>query len=299
LKLSAKGTIARVLPIFCGILSSVCFAIASLLAQRGYHLAAAPWGAWITIAGNCVFLTAAHLILESNSRILTGENLLFVAVGLLVPGVTRVLSFRAIRTMGSSITSTIINTTPMFSTILAITLLGERPRPLVLLGVLLTVCGLIIVSWVGAATAYRKTELVYPFLCALIFSLKDVTVRWGLGDGAGQPILAAAIAALTSTVEVFLIIRYLQGVNFSLPPAKGSLWFIWSGVFTGGSFLFMYIALSLERVTVVAPLINSYTIFVLVLTPLLARRIETVTWRKIAGAFMVVAGIFLVALAKD
>jgi drug/metabolite transporter (DMT)-like permease len=68
------------------------------------------------------------------------ENLLFVAVGLFVPGVTRVLSFRGIRTMGSSVTSTIVNTTPMFSTLLAILVLGERPGPLVW-GVCLTVGG--------------------------------------------------------------------------------------------------------------------------------------------------------------
>jgi drug/metabolite transporter (DMT)-like permease len=76
-------------------------------------------------------------------------------------------------------------------------------------------------------------------------------------------------------------------------------WFIWSGIFTGGSFLFMYVALSMERVTIIAPLINSYAVFVLILTPLIARRIESVTWRKVAGAAMVVAGIFMVSLGKD
>jgi drug/metabolite transporter (DMT)-like permease len=288
-----------VLPILFGILTSLCFAIASLLAQRGYHLARAPWGAWITIAGNCVFLLAAQFAIHSDTRIFVADNLLFVAVGLMVPGVTRVLSFRGIRTMGSSITSTIINTTPMFSTVLAIVLLGERPAPLILAGVALTVGGLITVSWVGENTSYKKIELVYPFLCALIFSLKDVTVRWGLGDGAGQPILAAGIAALTSTIEIFLVTRYIQGEKFSLPPAKIAHWFVWSGIFTGGSFLFMYVALSMERVTIVAPLINSYAVFVLVLTPLMARQVESVTWRKVIGAAMVVAGIFLVSLGKD
>lgn len=278
----------------------MCFAVASLLAQRGYHLAAAPWGAWITIAGNCVFLFAAHFLLHSETRIFVADNLIFVAVGLLVPGVTRVLSFRGIRSMGSSTTSTIINTTPMFSTMLAILLLGERPGPWVMAGILLTVCGLVTVSWTGAATTlYRKTELVFPFLCALIFAMKDVTVRWGLGDGGGQPIFAAAIAALTSTVEIFLITRYVQGEKFLLPAAGISWWFVWSGIFTGGSFLFMYIALSMERVTIIAPLINSYAIFVLMLTPLLARHIEFVTRRKVAGAVMVVAGIFMVSLGKD
>ena len=287
------------LPILFGILTSVCFAVASLLAQRGYHLAAAPWGAWITIAGNTVFLFSAHFLLHPRAPIFVIDDLIFVAVGLLVPGVTRVLSFRGIRTMGSSVTSTIINTTPMFSTVLAILLLGERPGPWVIAGVLLTVCGLVTVSWTGATSSYRKIELVFPFLCALIFACKDVTVRWGLVAGGGEPILAAAIAALTSTVEIFLLTRYLHGEKFCLPAANVACWFVWSGIFTGGSFLFMYVALSMERVTIIAPLINSYAVFVLILTPFMARRIENVTRRKVAGAAMVVAGIFMVSLGKD
>jgi drug/metabolite transporter (DMT)-like permease len=288
-----------VLPILFGILTSVCFAIASLFAQRGYHLGAAPWGAWITIAGNTVFLLAAHFLLHADGEIFVIDNLIFVAVGLLVPGVTRVLSFRGIRAMGSSVTSTIINTTPMFSTVLAILLLGERPGSWVIAGVFLTVCGLISVSWTGATSSYQRIELIFPFLCALIFALKDVTVRWGLSAGGGQPILSAGIAALTSTVEIFLFTRYVHGEKFCLPPANVAHWFIWSGIFTGGSFLFMYVALSMERVTIIAPLINSYAVFVLILTPLMARRIESVTWRKVAGAAMVVAGIFMVSLGKD
>jgi drug/metabolite transporter (DMT)-like permease len=288
-----------VLPIAFGLLTSLCFAIASLLAQQGYSKGSAPWGAWITIAGNCALLLAAHFVLHADTRFLVFDNLIFVAVGLLVPGVTRVLSFRGIRTMGSSITSTIVNTTPMFSTLLAIGLLGERPGALVLLGVVLTVGGLATVSWGGGRGDYKKSELIYPFLCALIFSLKDVTVRWALGTGDGQPIFSAGIAALTSTIQIFLITRYVQGERFVVPPWPIARWFVWSGLFTGGSFLFMYLALSMERVTIVAPLINSYAVFVLLLTPFMARRIESVTAQKIAGAALVVAGIFLVSFGKD
>jgi drug/metabolite transporter (DMT)-like permease len=244
-------------------------------------------------------LLSAHFLLHSDTKLLVIDNLIFVAVGLFVPGVTRVLSFRGIRTMGSSITSTIINTTPVLSTLLAILLLGERPGALLLSGVVLTVAGLVTVSWVGSRANYRKRELLYPFLCAFIFSLKDITVRWALGGGDGQPIFSAGIAALTSTVQIFLITRYAQGETFALPPLPVARWFVASGVFTGGSFLFMYLALSMERVTIVAPLINSYAVFVLLLTPLMARQIESVTPRKIAGAALVVAGIFLVSFGKD
>ena len=287
------------LPIVFGLLTSFCFAIASLLAQRGYFVAPAPWGAWVTIAVNALFLLAAHFILHSDTRLFAADNLIFIAVGLFVPGLTRVLSFRGIRAMGSSVTSTIVNTTPMFSTVLAILILEERPAPLVVLGVALTVGGLVTVSWGGEKTSYKKSELIYPFLCALLFSMKDVAVRWGLGGGGGQPILAAGIAALTSTIEIFLITRYLQGEQFVLPPAQVARWFMGSGIFTGASFLFMYLAYSLERVSIVAPLVNSYTVFVSILTPFMARRIETVTARKLAGAGLVVAGIFAVSLGKD
>jgi drug/metabolite transporter (DMT)-like permease len=288
-----------VLPIVFGLLTSLCFAIASLLAQRGYFAAPAPWGAWLTIAVNAFFLLAAHFILQSDTRLFAADNLIFIAVGLFVPGLTRVLSFRGIRAMGSSVTSTIVNTTPMFSTVLAILILDERPAPLVVLGVALTVGGLVTVSSGGEKTSYKKSELIYPFLCALLFSMKDVAVRWGLGDGSGQPIFAAGIAALTSTIEIFLITRYVQGEKFILPPAPVARWFIASGIFTGASFLFMYLAYSLERVSIVAPLVNSYTVFVSILTPFMARRIETVTARKLAGAGLVVAGIFAVSLGKD
>jgi len=286
------------LPIAFGVLTSICFAAGSLLAQRGFHVAQTPWGAWITLAVNTVFLFGSHLLLYSETRLLIADNITFVIIGLFVPGLTRVLTFRGIRTVGSTITSTIVNTTPMFSTLLAISLLGERPGPLVSLGGFLIVVGLVIVSWSGEQRLWKRTELIYPFLAALLFAAKDVTVRWGLGGG-GQPILAAGIAAFTSMVEIYAILRYVQGVKFSLPPANVSTWFVVSGVFTGASFLFMYLALSLERVSVIAPLINSYAVFVLLLTPFMARRIEIITWPKVMGAILVVTGIFLISFGRE
>jgi drug/metabolite transporter (DMT)-like permease len=286
------------LAISFGILASLCFAAASLLAQRGLYIVPTPWGAWVTLVTNTVFLLAFHFALYPNAPIFVLDNLTFVAVGLFVPGMTRVLTFRGIRTMGSAITSTIVNTTPMFSTALAVVVLEERPGPLVLAGVVLIVGGLAIISWEGAQRSWKRTELIFPFLAALLFAMKDVTVRWGLG-GSGSPVLAAAIAAFTSTVEIFLINRYIHKEKFALPPKQVIHWFVGSGLFTGGSFLFMFLALNMERVSIIAPLINSYAVFVLVLAPLIARQIERVTLRKAAGAVLVVAGIFLISVGRS
>ncbi len=286
------------LAISFGILASFCFAASTVLAQRGLHLAPTPWGAWLTLAVNSVFLWTFHFLLKPAAPILTVQNLTFVAVGLFVPGVTRVLTFRGIRILGSAITATIVNATPMFSTLLAMLLLKERPGPLVLFGASLIVAGLIAISWEGQRRSWKRSELMFPFLAVLMFAMKDVTVRWGLSGG-DSPVLAAAIAALTSTVQIFLILRYVQKESFSLPVGRIVAWFIASGIFTGGSFLFMYLALSMERVSIIGPLVNSYAVFVLVLAPFVARRIETVTARKTAGAALVVLGIFLISAGRD
>ena len=286
------------LAIAFGILASVCFATGSLLAQRGLYIVPTPWGAWITLVVNAIFLLAFHFVLYPDAPIFVADNLTFVVVGLFVPGMTRVLTFRGIRTMGSAITSTIVNTTPMFSTVLAMVVLEERPGPLVLAGVALIVGGLVIISWEGSERSWKRTELIFPFLAAGLFAMKDVTVRWGLG-GSGSPILAAGIAAFTSTVVIWLINRYVHKETFLLPPKHVIHWFVSSGLFTGGSFLFMFLALSMERVSIIAPLVNSYAVFVLLLTPLIARQIERVNLRKTAGAVLVVAGIFLISTGKN
>src|SRR5689334_18679341 len=135
------------LAIAFGILASLCFAAASLLAQRGLHLQPTLWGAWVTLVANTIFLFTFHFLLYPGASIFAVDNLTFVAVGLFVPGLTRVLTFRGIHTMGSAITSTIVNTTPMFSTTLAMLVLGERPGPLILFGVISIVIGLITISW--------------------------------------------------------------------------------------------------------------------------------------------------------
>ena len=286
------------LAIAFGIIASVCFAAASLLAQRGLSLVPTAWGAWITLVVNAIFLLTFHFVFYPDAPIFVVDNLTFVAVGLFVPGMTRVLTFRGIRTMGSAITSTIVNTTPMFSTALAMVVLEERPGSLVLAGVALIVSGLVIISWEGTERSWKRKELIFPFLAAGLFAMKNVTVRWGLG-GSGSPILAAGIAAVTSTFEVLLINRYLHKEEFVLPPKHVIPWFVSSGLFTGGSFLFMFLALSMEQVSIIAPLVNSYAVFVLLLAPLIARRIERVTLPKTAGAVLVVAGIFLISTGKN
>jgi uncharacterized membrane protein len=286
------------MPIVFALLTAFFFAMAALSAQRGLHLQATPWGVWITLIINCAFLWTAHLWLEPDAPLWIRANLLFVLIGLFVPGVARMLVFRGIRKIGSSITSTIEGSSPMFSTVLAMTFLGEQPTPVVLSGIALIVAGLMTLSWTSERRSWKRIELLYPLLASFLFAVKDVLARWGLVM-TGFPVLGAAIAALTATIEVFLIVRFVQNGPFSAPRRDALFWFLISGLFTGASFLCMFSALHLERVSIVAPIVNNHMVFIVLLAPLINRGIELVSPRKILGAALVVLGIFLVSFGRQ
>jgi drug/metabolite transporter (DMT)-like permease len=285
------------MPIVFALLTAFFFAMAALSAQRGLHLQATPWGVWITLITNCLFLWGAHLSLEPDAPLWIRANLLFVLIGLFVPGVARMLVFRGIRKIGSSITSTIEGSSPMFSTLLAMTFLGEHPTSTVLSGIALIVGGLMTLSWAGERRSWKRIELLYPLLASFLFAVKDVLARWGLVM-TGFPVLGAAIAALTATIEIFLIVRFVQDAPFSALRRDALFWFLISGLFTGASFLCMFSALHLERVSIVSPIVNSHMVFIVLLAPLINRGIELVSPRKILGAALVVLGIFLVSFGR-
>lgn len=285
------------LAIGLSLLASVCYACAGIFAQRGLHGLPTPWGAWITLLVNSIFLWLLHFLFFPEAPIFTSANFIFVFIGLFVPGLTRMLNFRGIRTLGSSVTSTVINSTPVFAGLLAVIFLGERPGLLILSGIGSIVGGLTAISWGGGRGSWSRLELLYPLLAALLFAGKDVLARWGTGI-TGQPILAVAIASLTGTVEVYWILNWIQRDRFRLPPPRVCFWFAISGLFTSGSFVFQYVALFLENVSIVSPIVNTYSVFVLVLAPLLARGIERVTLRKAIGALLVAVGVVLISLGK-
>lgn len=64
------------------------------------------------------------------------------------------------------------------------------------------------------------------------------------------------------------------------------------------SYVFAYTALSMERVSLISPLINGSSLFILPLSALLLRDVETITSRKIAAILLVILGVFLISWEK-
>ena len=77
-------------------------------------------------------------------------------------------------------------------------------------------------------------------------------------------------------------------------PATSLGFFALSGVCEGSAYLLMWRALSIGSVSVVSPLVNSYSIVAIVLAAIFLRDLERVTWRIALAAALIVAGVALV-----
>jgi drug/metabolite transporter (DMT)-like permease len=225
-------------------------------------------------------------------------NVIFIAVGIFVPGVARFFIFKGMERLGATISSCLTNAGPLFAIVIAIAWLGEQPTASNVLGAVSIVGGIIALSWKGVTKTWRTRDLSFPLAAALLFAARDNLVRFAVVQ-IPSPVVGAAIAATTSLFTMGAI--YLVfGAKKPLPlSAKvGLSCFAVSGFMNFLSYVLTYTALSLERVSIISPLVNASSLFVLPLSMLLLKDVETLTRRKIGATALVILGVFLISWEK-
>jgi drug/metabolite transporter (DMT)-like permease len=80
--------------------------------------------------------------------------------------------------------------------------------------------------------------------------------------------------------------------------SRGLVLFTVAGFMNFLSYVFAYTALSMERVSLISPLVNCSSLFVLPLSSLFLRDVETLTARKIGATALVILGVFLISWEK-
>jgi drug/metabolite transporter (DMT)-like permease len=180
----------------------------------------------------------------------------------------------------------------------AVLFLTERPTVTNLLGTLSIVVGIVSLSWKGASKTWRSRDLWFPLAAAFLFAARDNVVRFGVLK-ITAPILGAAIAATTSYITMTLIYLFFEEKKpLAKNAGQGLAIFAMAGFMNFLSYAFAYTALSMERVSIISPLVNGSSLFVLPLTALFLRGVETITARKIGATLMVIFGVCLISWEK-
>jgi DME family drug/metabolite transporter len=255
-------------------------------------------GLLMNLGINSLFLWIYVLLFAERLDLWQPANLLFVVVGVFVPGVARYFIFKGMERLGASISSCLTNATPLFATLIAVTLLHERPSATNLLGTFAIVAGIVSLSWRGAAKTWHTRDLLFPLTAALLFALRDNIVRIGVAH-IHAPILGAAIAATTSFITMtFIYLAFEEKKPVAVSAPHGLKLFAAAGFMNFLSYAFAYTALSMERVSLISPLINVSSLFVLPLSAIFLRDVEKLTTQKIGAVLLVILGVFLISWEK-
>jgi len=281
------------------LLSAALFAGNALCVRLALRESTAATATVVSIATNISALWLVAAAQGSLGHLLTPAVPVFLLAGMFAPALARLTYYESINLIGVARAATISNTTPIFSAILAVPLLGEDLTWRIAAGTILVVLGVALAvrqeeGSVGAGGAGRGLgigallALNTAVMASVSFMLRKIGLRL-LPD----PVLGAA---LTVTGSLVVLVPYLAARRRHEPlrAAQRSLvWLIAGGLLTTGGFLAYYLALNLGDVVRVTPLSNTTPLFAVALLYLF-RQVERVTARTAFGAVLAVSGVLLV-----
>jgi drug/metabolite transporter (DMT)-like permease len=143
-------------------------------------------------------------------------------------------------------------------------------------------------------TRARTIGFVVGAVAAVAIALRDNFVRWAAKENALPGTTAAAISLAAATL--LLVVLFARGPWRGIRPAwvgVGS-----SAVLLGVAYAFLLEALDRGRVTVVAPLYATESLWAVLFAALLLRRSEAVGRRLVAAALLMVAGGVAIGLSR-
>jgi drug/metabolite transporter (DMT)-like permease len=212
----------------------------------------------------------------------------FFLAGLLAPGLSQILFTRSVKEVGASRTSVTVGTAPLFALAIAFTLLDEPLEWQLVAGALAIVAGgTLLVAERDRPGDLRARGLVFALLAAVLFAVRDTIVR--ALHAHGSPETAAAATMLAGVLVGIVSARGLPSRRElrSLAPAGGLF---------AVSYLCVFEAYFLGRVSIVSPLIATESLWGIGLAAIFLGSSEAVGWRVVLGAFTIVAGSMLIAL---
>jgi drug/metabolite transporter (DMT)-like permease len=281
-----------VLPVGLAVASAALFgAMTVALRVALLRFPGAALGALATVlSALAVALVAAGIEAARGDVHLSGAWV-FALAGLLAPGSSQILFTLAVRDAGASRASVAVGAAPLVSVAIALVVLGEPAEPGLLVGALLIVAGGLALALDRRRPEHlRRIGLLYAVAATVLFATRDNVVR-SLSDGDVPP-----STAMTTTLVVGLAAALLFARGFPSPARMRA--FAPAGVCFGLSYVFLFEAFYHGRVSVVAPLVATESLFGVAFSILLLRRTELVGLRLVLGALLVFAGGVLIGLSR-
>jgi drug/metabolite transporter (DMT)-like permease len=286
-----------VLAVLFGVLAGACFGALAVTVRIALRSGAEP-EAGAAVASAVAFAISAALALATWSNADPGQLWAFVLVGMLVPGASQIVFIMAVRDAGPSRAAILIGTAPLMSVLIALTLLGEPFHAALVAGTVLIVAG-------GAALTrerirphdFKALGAGLALLCAALFAVRDNLVRWVARDQHPPPLAAAAASLLGATI-LLMLYAAVRGRNPMGRLRSAAVPFAPVGLALAGGYVCLLEALSRGRVSVVAPLNATQSLWAVAFAAIVLRATEAIGPRLVVTSVLIVAGGALIGIAR-
>jgi drug/metabolite transporter (DMT)-like permease len=206
-----------------------------------------------------------------------------------------VLFAYAVRDAGPARASVAVGMAPLVSVAIALTLLGEPAKPLVLLGAVAIVLGGVALALDSSRPAHvRRIGLVFAFGTMILFATRDSLIRRLSIDTDIDAAVAAAATLGSGSVVILLSLLATRRPLSLLPLAAVAP----TGLTYGLSYVLLFEAFYRGRVSVVSPLVATESLWTVALALVFLRRHEHVGLRLVVGALLVVLGGVLIGVGR-
>ena len=269
------------------VLSAATFALTNAAGRRGVITGTPAQGMVISMpVGLACFLALALLTgaVQHLGRFSGAALTSLSAAGVLHFVLGRYCNFRASQAAGVNLTAPVIQLNSVVTLVLAVVVLREPCTVLQAVGVVLMVSASLVTQRSSEPTMARKRDepafdpriavgFLFASIAALAYGTSPIIVRQALHDAGALSGLAGgaiAYAAATVAVALGLLIPSLR-CNVMAVESGNARWFVYSGIFVAAAHGFLYSALAVAPIMLVAPLLQLSLVFrfffALLLTP--------------------------------
>jgi drug/metabolite transporter (DMT)-like permease len=254
----------------------------------------------ITLMGNIILWPLA--LISTNLGTINFEGVLFfIVAGLLAPGIVRLMYFKGMEAVGVSGNASVFATYPIYSSILAVLILGEVLVAENWIGIICVMVGIVYMerNLSNSETSPKKTPrkgFVFPLFASLTFAFSQIVRKQGLNI-CNEPLLGVAIG-YSSALLLYIILLVFSNTAGGSKFSGEELRLFWKpGVGISLAWLLSFLALSQESVSLVAPLLQTELLFVLFFGYIFLRKLEDISFKLITSALLIVTGVILVSIS--
>ena len=254
-------------------------------------------GALVTVGVALVVTAAIGLASSTRESAHASELWPFLLAGAIAPGISQLLFTHAVREAGAARTAVVMGAAPLLSVTIALAVLDEPLRVPLVVGALLIVGGGIALAGERVRPAdFRHVGIVFAVGATLMFAVRDNLLRWLASHTDTHALVTAPVTLLAGagTIAVYLVAT--RGRAWAAGGGDALRAFLPSGLLFGLSYSALFEAFYRGRVTVVAPLVATESLWGVLFAALLLQRTELVGRRLVLGAALIVAGGVLIGV---